>query len=331
MMLILTQADWDELQEQASIPQFDNLKLDDFEEITGVPAALGKGCTRSVQLLPGVGLNFYDCEYQQDMLVRAPAHKHDIQIGIHLSGFIYFDAVHPNLGGNCGYFSGSGMSPAYVEKHRAGERLTIVGIDIEPDWLVAFLQNEQYDSEALKQLFRGEAWKAAFYPTVKPAMRSIAQQLWNAPYRGAARRLYLQAKVFELLAMHLDWLADALPPPPDVSGLKPETIAALHQVKAILTTELEHPPSTAELAQQMNLSDRTLQRGFQALFGTTIVGCSMQQRLNYAEHLLRQGDRTVAEVARFVGYGHLGYFATIFKQRFGMMPSECLAGKKSVL
>jgi hypothetical protein len=30
--------------------------------------------------------------------------------------------------------------------------------------------------------------------------------MWNAPYRGAARRMYLQAKVLELLAMHLDWL-----------------------------------------------------------------------------------------------------------------------------
>lgn len=331
MTLILTQADWDELHQQAPLPQFDTLKLDDFEEITGVPADLGKGYIRSIQLLPGVWLNCDDREYQQDTLVKAPVHEHDIQIGIHLSGFLYFDAVHPNLGGNCGYFSGSGMSPAYVEKYRAGERLTIVSVDIEADWLAAFLQDEQYDSDALRQLFRGEAWKAAFYPTVTPSMRAIAQQLWNAPYRGAARRLYLQAKVLELLAMHLDWLAEAPPPPAEVSGLKPETIAALHQVKAILTTELEHPPSTAELAQQMGLSDRTLQRGFQALFGTTIVGYSVQQRLNYAEHLLRQGDRTVAEVARLVGYGHLGYFATVFKQRFGMMPSECLAGKKSVL
>jgi AraC-like DNA-binding protein len=79
-------------------------------------------------------------------------------------------------------------------------------------------------------------------------------------------------------------------------------------------------------------------RGFKQLFGTTVIGYSMQQRLKRAERLLRQGDtaglqgkRTVTEVARLLGYGNLWYFTTVFKRQFGITPSECLAGKKSVL
>jgi AraC-like DNA-binding protein len=61
-----------------------------------------------------------------------------------------------------------------------------------------------------------------------------------------------------------------------------------------------------------------------------VVGYLAQLRLDKAEKLLRQGDRKVAEVANLVGYGHLGHFATAFKRRFGITPSQCLAGDKTV-
>jgi hypothetical protein len=105
---------------------------DDLDHITGIPECIGRGSNRNIELSLGLSLNFYDCEYQQDLIVNAPIHEHDIQIVILLSGFIYFEAVHPNLGGACAYFSGSGISPAYVEKYKGGERLTFVGVNIRP-------------------------------------------------------------------------------------------------------------------------------------------------------------------------------------------------------
>jgi len=330
MTLILTQADWDELHQQAPKPQLTSLGLGSFEELMGVPERLGQGYTCSIELFPGIWLNFDDREYHQDLMVKAPVHEHPIQFGIHLSGFIYFDAVHPNLGGTCGYFSGSGMSPAYVEKYKGGERITIVGVEIEPEWLEAFLTDEQYDTDTLKCLFKGEDWKVSFYPTVTRKMRSLAQQLWNAPYRGAAKRIYLQAKVLELLAMHLDVISNHSSQTP-CSRLKPETIARLHCAKEILTSQFANPPSLPELARQVGVSNRTLHRGFQTLFNTTVVGYLTQRRLEQAEQLLRQGNLKVAEVANLVGYEHLGHFAAAFKRQFGITPSQCLAGKKAVL
>jgi AraC-like DNA-binding protein len=329
MTLILTQSDWDELHQQASVPQSANLVLSDFEGLMGVSERLGRGCSRSMKLMPGIWLSFYDCEYHQDLIVKESVHEHAIQFGVYLSGFIYFDAVHPNLGGSCGYFSGSGMSPAYVEKYRGGERLIIVNVDIEPEWLKSFLTDEQYDAGILKGLFKGEDWKVSFYPTVTRKMRSIAQQLWNAPYRGAAKRMYLQAKVFELLAMHLDMISEQANQTPGLR-LKPETIARLHYAKEILTTDFANPLSLPELARQVGVSDRTLQRGFQTLFNTTVVGYLIQRRLEAAERLLRQSDLKVTEVANLVGYEHLGQFSAAFKRQFGITPSQCLVGKKAV-
>ncbi|AFZ30276.1 transcriptional regulator, AraC family [Gloeocapsa sp. PCC 7428] len=331
MTLILNGSDWDELRKQAPKPQVQNLVLDGFEILEGMPEIANWGYSRSMDLSPGVWLCFSDCEFHQDLILKIPAHDHPIQFTIFLSGGLYFDDVHPHvMGGTHSYFSGSGISPACAEKNRAGDRLTIVDLTIEPQLLESFFLEEGHYSHALqKLLFKGEDWKLSFYPKVTPAMRSLAQQMWNTPYRGAAKRIHLQAKVFELIAIYLD-LISAQKPIHNIPQLKPETIARLHHAKEILTTQLEHPPSVSELAQQVGVSVSTLHRGFPALFNTTAIGYLTQQRLEKAEMLLRQGDLKVAEVANLVGYGHLGHFAAAFKRQYGITPSQCLAGKKVV-
>ncbi|MBF2047978.1 MAG: helix-turn-helix transcriptional regulator [Elainella sp. C42_A2020_010] len=74
-----------------------------------------------------------------------------------------------------------------------------------------------------------------------------------------------------------------------------------------------------ELAQQVGISERTLQRGFRAVFQTTVQGYLKQQWLKQAERLLRQGNYTVPEAANLVGYGHLRHFAAAFKRQFNPM------------
>jgi AraC-like DNA-binding protein len=68
---------------------------------------------------------------------------------------------------------------------------------------------------------------------------------------------------------------------------------------------VENPPSLLELAQLVGVSDRTLRRSFQELFGTTVFGYLTEKRMEQAEILLREGNSSVAEVANIVGYSHL--------------------------
>lgn len=334
MTLIFNQSDWEELCQGAPVLQPKHLKCDEHSVLSGIPEHIGHGFSCDIDLSQGMELNFSDRKYHQDLRISTPAHPHLVQICIFLSGNIYFDAVHPNLGGERGYFSGSGISPGYVEKRRAGERLTTVNVEIEAHWLREFMQAKgQSDAAAIEKfLFQGEDWKASVYPKVTPVMRAIARQMWHVPYQGMAKQMYLQAKVFELLALHLDLFDETTASHGETCGLKPDTIDRLHHARGILTTELEDPPSLPELAKRVGVSDRTLLRGFKTLFNTTVVGYLKQQRLKQAEQLLRQGTTqgwhsTVAEVANRVGYSNLGHFSVAFKQRFGITPSQCLAGK----
>ena len=324
MTLTFTESTLNELCQQIAPISFSDQQCGDYK-VRCVLEGVGYGYDYGLYLSPGLWLSFYEHESQQDWRLEVAAHDHLIQMGVWLSGFIDFDAVHPTLGDTCSYFSGSGVSPAYVEKHRGGQHLAGVNVELKPELLESFLADGQYCSDIQRQLFKGQDWKVSFYPTVTPAMRSLARQLWHAPYQGAIKRMYLQGKVFELLAMHLDAIASD--PRRVSSRLKPATISRLHHARDILTRQLENPPSLSELAQQVGVSERTLQRGFRELFGATAFQYLQTLRMEQAEQLLRSREMRVSEVAHAVGYLHLGHFTQAFKRRFGITPKQCQMGK----
>ncbi|MBD2091502.1 helix-turn-helix transcriptional regulator [Microcoleus sp. FACHB-1515] len=326
MQQVISSVEGDRLHQEFSVCPS---SIEPYESLEIVPADEGRGYVRWVELATGIDLDISDHEYFEDCRHKEFDHEHLIQFSVALSGRVITN-IYPAIDSEHCYLSGSGISHGYINCHPQGERLRMVDVHIEPEQLQAFFADGEQDLVSEKLLIRSNEWKASFFPKVTPAIRSIAQQIIDAPFRGGMKRLYLQAKVFELLTLQLDAvLSDRTQALPSVK-LKADTIARLHHAKEILTAQLENPPALLELAQQVGLSDRTLQRGFKLLFDSTVVGYLAQRRMERAEQLLRQGDRSVAEVANLVGFSHLGNFAAAFKRQFGITPSQCLAGKLAV-
>ncbi|MEX0272172.1 helix-turn-helix transcriptional regulator [Leptolyngbyaceae cyanobacterium UHCC 1019] len=321
MTLTFTQSDWNDLWESTTSATYG---FDDFETLSSLPSRLGNGCSRAIDLAPGLFLSLTDWQCERDWVVQVAAHDHPIQLGVFLSGVLDAKGAHPTLGNGRAYFSGSGISPSYAEHWYGGQRMLVVNVELEPERLDQWLGEEQVQSITRSLLCKGQDWKASFYPKQTNAMRSLALQIWNPPYQGAARRMYLQAKVWELLAMQIDLLTADQAGNLSTPKLKPDTIARLHYAREILTQNLEHSPLLSEVARQVGVSERTLRRGFQVLFGLTPLEYLTRQRLHRAQELLQTGECTVTEVARTVGYAHLGHFADTFKRQFGITPGACV-------
>lgn len=326
MTLLLSEADYDELcqSSSASAPCATGAG-DDYEASRWLPMSLGRGRTRCLELSSGVWLDLIDKDFSQPWALQVPVHDHLVQFTIMLSGVVDYDGVYPTLGEGVSYLSGSGLSPGYVAQYGRSRHIRGINIHLRPDVVESFLTGPS--STIGQSLLKTNDWKTAWFPRVTPAIQALAQQMLQCPFYGAARRLYLQAKVFELLAVQIDALqADQGEKAPTLA-LKPSTVDCIYQARAILTTQIENPPSVTELAQQVGLCDRTLRRGFRKLFGTSVIGYLTQQRLNQAAKLLRQDGYTIAEVANSVGYTHLGHFAAAFRKQFGVRPREWVSGQ----
>ncbi|MDZ8110157.1 MAG: AraC family transcriptional regulator [Nostoc sp. DedQUE12a] len=330
MTITLTMKEEWELWAEANHNCLQKPKLESFEILREVPKQLGKGYVRDIKVYPELSLSILDYEYHDDVVIQIPDWDHLVQFCVLLCGRT-IDEYGGQLGKGYTCISGSGVQRKMLIKSLKSRR---VGVDIHmpPELLATFLPDETGEiPQQLGLLAKGNDWQTLLYPETTTAIRGIAQQIINCPFQGMTKRIYLQGKVLELIALQLAPILsaqDGLQPSP---RLKSDNIARIHLAREILLSRLENPPSLVELSQIVGMSDRTLRRGFQELFGTTVFGYLSNIRMEQAEQLLREGKLSVAEVANLSGYSQQGHFAAAFKRKFGITPRECLSGKRNIL
>jgi len=76
------------------------------------------------------------------------------------------------------------------------------------------------------------------------------------------------------------------------------------------------------LASEVGISTRQLQRRIRASLGLSAAGYIRTLRLERSAQLLQARVGTVSEIAYDVGFVDANYFSRLFKQTFGIRPSE---------
>jgi signal transduction histidine kinase/ligand-binding sensor domain-containing protein/DNA-binding response OmpR family regulator len=82
--------------------------------------------------------------------------------------------------------------------------------------------------------------------------------------------------------------------------------------------------SVEQLSKHLNLSRVSLYKKLLTLTGKTPVDCIRTIRLKRAIQLLEKSKLSIANVAYEVGFNNAAYFAKVFREEFGVLPSEFL-------
>ncbi|MBD2299143.1 AraC family transcriptional regulator [Nostoc sp. FACHB-190] len=331
MTITLSSQDYNELLKASKENREASPGLEADEYLDQMPKHLGRGYYRTIEVYPQLWLCIFDKEYHHDMVLKTPINHHPLQF--HALALGMYTDTYGQMGreNRNNFISGGGMQQKIDICYQHSQRILGVDIEMPPHLLKTFFPGK--DGEILPQLkflAKESDWQTLLYSPTHSAIQSVVMQIINCPYQGVTRRIYLQGKVIELMALQLAPFLEETTVKQLPSRLKRDTIAKIHHAKEILQESLENPPLLSELAQQVGLSESTLQRGFQMQFGTTVFGYLTNQRMEQAHQLLQNTDFTVAEVANIVGYSHLGHFAAAFKRKFGITPRECCLGKKLV-
>lgn len=80
--------------------------------------------------------------------------------------------------------------------------------------------------------------------------------------------------------------------------------------------------SLADLADCLHLSERSVQRRFQAAYKQTFREFLTQYRLERAAEMLAKENCLVSDIAEACGFNELSYFGARFKARYGETPSN---------
>lgn len=299
-----------------------------------LPQQFGKGGETAIDLRSGLSLVIRDGELWQSIkLENCFSASPPLISKFHLSG--NSRVVTPNVADiNGDYMELAGCNylyylPEIVEfEEWYEERVRLVMILIQPNWLRAFGQNGGGLPQPLQQLIAGDITTRFHQPLNKTTavMNQVLQQVLHCPYQGVMKQMYLESKALELLTLQFNQWTAAVEKSKPPLRLRSEDIERLHSAKEILLQQIDDPPSLLGLARQVGIDDCKLKWGFRKVFGTTVFGYLHEYRMERSRQLLEIGQMSVTEVAYAVGYNSLPSFSKAFRKRFGRSPSQLHLG-----
>jgi AraC-like DNA-binding protein len=316
MTLTISQADYCDLftEIKANSPQIDR-----FDLTYAYPSQLGQGYSRLIQLRPGLEINIEQYQLHDRAIIQQGDRFHPLEMCFQMSGQNCDRDSFMDAGQTI--FCGSGLAIAQKWEQFDQQPITSVSMHIEPELVLDFWGEDDQDLNVnWDKLFRTEEQPYfVVSSSITPKMQTALQQILNCPYQAAIARMYLESKVWELMALQLAQIIEDKERQ-SKHFLKKEDRDRLDLAQNILRDRFDNPPSISNLAQEIGLNECALKRGFRQLFGTTVFGYLYQQRMEYAKQLLQQRELNVSQVAKKVGYSSQSRFATAFRKKFGVNP-----------
>ena len=297
---------------------------DSFEKEIRLPNLVGDGYCRRIALKPSVEISIVDMTFFGDMAIdgRGGDRPSFYDLSFCLEGSFRWRTKEKNLeleaqrGDSLMLCGETAYGLSNIDK---GQHFSYVNIKMREDFIAGLLSLAgagNLTPAALCSPTRFQKGETSF------SAKRILYDILNCRLSRGVKKIYLEAKITELLAVYMDETVfenSVLLSPPDLSK---EDIDGLWRAKSILDADIAGAPSLSHLARLANLNEYKLKRSFKALYGQPVHAYIIDRRLENAQHLLETGDVTVTEAAQLVGFNDLGRFAEKFRKKFGVNPSE---------
>ena len=206
--------------------------------------------------------------------------------------------------------------------HYPNQRVQIIDIRFTPESFERFCHQHDF---ILPSAFRKPCFedKQSLYDcpsVVTPEMTILIKQIFTHSLMNEPVQLFLESQCSDLVLLYLDLFRKKSNN--NVASLASRDIENIREARRIISQRMENPPSLMELARLTNLNDFKLKRGFRQAFGSTVYGYLKELRLQRAQNIMREQNRSVTQTALLVGYKNIGDFGIAFKNRFGLTPRD---------
>ncbi len=148
----------------------------------------------------------------------------------------------------------------------------------------------------------------------------MLSQLISYKVQESVEKLYLKAKIYELLSLYFQPKDDALNNCPYLE--EEENVEKIRLAKTIIIEHMAEPPSLQELADEIKLPLKHLKDGFKQIYGETVFSFLWEYKMEYARRMLNTKKYNVSEVSYKVGYSTASHFIAAFKKKFNITPKK---------
>jgi two-component system response regulator YesN len=96
----------------------------------------------------------------------------------------------------------------------------------------------------------------------------------------------------------------------------------IKKICAYINQNLSEDISLEQMSEYTNVSSFYLSKLFKEEKGVTFITFITDTRLDKAQKLLKETELSIKEITAQIGYNDQNYFSRIFKNKFGITPSE---------
>jgi AraC-like DNA-binding protein len=329
MTITLSEQALYELFEETLEPLHHDDPNDKFDRIYKYPEIIGGGYWRFIELREGLSLEIGSLKMHDRTVIRHSEDEIDyLELHFHFSGIHQNNYTNPNkydcIGSKQYGLYGCGLFPQQTTDCAETQPYLEVIVYMRSQTLQSFIGDSQGQlSKELQDLVR-PVDREQYYRVDRASlpMQQVAQQILHCPYRGIAKRMYLESKALELMSIAVAKEIESKERISIPKAIKSNFVDRIHQARDILLQRLDNPPSVIELAQQVGLNTRSLKQGFRQVFGQPTFSYLHDYRLEQARQLLETNEMKVTEVAKAVGFANRSYFAEAFRKKFGFNPKH---------
>ncbi len=113
-----------------------------------------------------------------------------------------------------------------------------------------------------------------------------------------------------------------LPPPIDSDADEDESIKRMNQVKRYIARNLDCDLKRDEIAESVHLNPNYLSRLFTRMEGISLKDYITQEKMRMAREMIKTTRFSISIIAMKVGYTNISHFSQVYRQYFGVSPSE---------
>lgn len=233
-----------------------------------------------------------------------------------ISDHVRFSTLEHNL-----MFSPGEAESAAVKKQKD---ILFLGMSFTPDRFLELAENNGRVLDGLANHVAGnKSTRLAdkFNPRITPRMQMVMEEVRRCNFQGGLKKLFLQSKTIELLALQCDQMETATNTPLPAK-IQPQDVEKLYYVRDLLVQHLQEPLSLEQLSRKAGLNEFKLKSGFKAIFGNTVFGYLNDRRLELSRELVLSGSLPMTLIAEQAGYSSPQHFSTAFRKKFGVSPGK---------
>lgn len=295
-----------------------------------IPKEFGTGTIKGINFPEGIGLLLYDCTFNENTEIRFTIdqvqplkflfcekgefhHYFEIEEKRHqveeLENIIVASAKHEG----------------HILRFTEGKRTVINSIEIDRALFLKTMACEiQSLDPILKDLFEDVNAEEMFYyhGNYSLKMANLFSQINSFVSDGFPRNIFLHGNSYNLLSIQIMEYQDAQFAEGNRSVLLKRELKLVKEAVDIIEANIIAFDGVQELAQRVGLNPTKLQNGFKEIYGHTVNSYVQEKRLNTAYTLIRTSDYSFSEIAYMIGLSSKSYFSKIFKDRYGLTPSE---------